>query len=135
MIGSDTAVDLHAIVELEMKVLEQIRSGYTLSFARTIFDYDECSLGEDAKPVDPASKKNFLINELTEGMNQRALVEHGFHSRKSFIRRISAGTTNPIAAVPSSFRQRRFLIAPGTTCPIAAAPSSFRQKQLLICAV
>src|SRR6516164_207858 len=131
MIGSDTPIDLHAVVKLEMKVFEQIRSGHTLGFARTISYYDERSLGEDAKPVDPASKKNFLVNELTEGMNQRAFVERSFHSRKSLIRRISAGTTNPIAAVPSSFRQGRLKIAPGTTNPIAAAPSSFRQKRLL----
>src|SRR5215510_16097744 len=103
-------VDLHAIIELEMKVFEQIRSDHTLGFARTVSYYDECSLGEDAKPVDPASEKNFMINALTKGMNQRALVECGFHSRKSLIRRISAGTTNTIAAVPSSFRQRRLLI-------------------------
>src|SRR5262245_29885261 len=115
IIGSDAPVDLDAIVELKMKVFEQIGFGHALGVARTVPDDYECGLGEDAKPVDPASKENFLINELTEGMNQRALVERGFHSRKSFILRSLAGTTKLTAAVPSSFRQMRLSIAPGTT--------------------
>src|SRR5262245_22067127 len=105
IIGSDAPVDLDAIVELKMKVFEQIGFGHALGVARKVPDDYECGLGEDAKPVDPASKKNFPINELTEGVNQGALVERGFHSRKSFILRIFAGTTKLTAAVPSSFRQ------------------------------
>src|SRR5215475_7554164 len=109
MIGSDAPVNLHAIIELEMQIFERIGAAYTLGFSRTVSYYDECGFGEDAKPINPASKNDFLINELTEGMNQRALVERGFHSGKSLIQKISAGTTNPIAAVPSSFRPKSAL--------------------------
>jgi hypothetical protein len=84
VIGSDAPVYLNAIIKLEVKVFEYIGFGYTLRIAWTVFDDDECSLGKDAKPVDPASKKNFMINKLTEGIDERALVEFGLHSGKSF---------------------------------------------------
>src|SRR5438093_11605441 len=82
-IGPHATVNFHRVIELEVQILQRFGSGDALRLSRTISQDEKGGFGEDAQPVDPTAYEDFLLKQLTEGVDEGTLDGDGSHSRIS----------------------------------------------------
>jgi hypothetical protein len=75
------------------------RTSDALRLARAILQNDKGDFAQHAQPVNPAAKRNILMNESSKGLNEDALVPGTIHRKNLHGWRISAGATNAGGAI------------------------------------